>query len=476
VRAHIIRGFIGSMAVAGASLFLTRLPRPNRIRALDLFVDVRAAHLTVLVGLTLALVGLSLLTVSWWGVRRHIVGRQDGCTRARWAAAAWSVPVLLAPPVFSGDGWSYVATGFLTSRGYSPYVWTPSILPDPLSSGVSPRWLHTVSPYGPLPLLWGDLVGRLTANPWVLLYAYRGLALIGLALLAWAVPRLARRAGRDPAAASWLVLTSPFMIAIGVGGLHVDLLMAGLMLTALAVTSRQHWVLGAVLAGAAAAVKVPGGLVAVGVVLLSLAAGAGLWQRVRRSAGVAVVGGVTLLGLGWVIGVGTGWVNALSVPARTHTILSAPTQVGVELVRLLRIHVLDGVSIVHLSQVGGVVLVALVAAFALLRPTPEDDATKLMLTAGVLVTAMVLSPLVHYWYALWCLPLLGCLALPRGQIRTVAVATGLLGAIAWADPTIRMPTLVNWVQILLGVAVPVVAVAVALRSPKEEARQTQMSE
>ena len=55
------------------------------------------------------------------------------------------------------------------------------------------------------------------------------MALAGLALLAWAVPRLARWGGANPALASGLALASPLMVANGVAGLHNDLLMVGLM-------------------------------------------------------------------------------------------------------------------------------------------------------------------------------------------------------------------------------------------------------
>ena len=145
---------------------------------------------------------------------------------------AWAAPLFLGTPLFSGDGWSYVATGYLTGHGQSPYVVTPEVLPPLLRSGVSPRWIDTPSPYGALPLEWGALFSQMTHNPWLLLLAYRVFALIGLAVVAWAVPRLARRGGHDPVDASALVVASPFVLAHGIGGLHNDLPMVGLMLVA----------------------------------------------------------------------------------------------------------------------------------------------------------------------------------------------------------------------------------------------------
>ncbi len=85
------------------------------------------------------------------------------------------------------------------------------------------------------------------------------MALVGLALLAWAVPRLARWCGANPALSSCLVLASPLMVANGVAGLHNDLLMVGLMAAALVVARDHGWAAGAVLGGLAAGVKLPGG-------------------------------------------------------------------------------------------------------------------------------------------------------------------------------------------------------------------------
>ena len=188
------------------------------------------------------------------------------------AALAWSAPLLLAPPLFSRDGWSYAAQGALTHLGLSPYIWTPSIFDGQIREGVDPLWMNTPTPYGPLPLAWGSFVAGVTDNPWLMVVGYRVLALIGLAILAWAVPRLARATGQDAARASALVLACPLTIAQGVGGVHNDLIMAALMAAALAVAIDHSWVLGAALAGAAAAVKVPGGVVAIGVALVSLPA------------------------------------------------------------------------------------------------------------------------------------------------------------------------------------------------------------
>ena len=130
----------------------------------------------------------------------------------------WSLPLLLAPPLFSRDGWSYAAQGTLAHRGISPYEYGPWSLvgprsvPGPIVEGVDARWMATPAPYGPVPLIGGDLAAGLTSDPWLLVVAHRLIALAGLVLLAWAVPRLARWCGANPALASCLVLASPLMV------------------------------------------------------------------------------------------------------------------------------------------------------------------------------------------------------------------------------------------------------------------------
>jgi alpha-1,6-mannosyltransferase len=61
-----------------------------------------------------------------------------------------------------------------------------------------------------------------------------------------------------------VVVASPLMLANGVGGLHNDLLMAGLMAAALVAAAEHGWLAGALVGASAAAVKVPGGLVCIG--------------------------------------------------------------------------------------------------------------------------------------------------------------------------------------------------------------------
>ena len=54
--------------------------------------------------------------------------------------------------------------------------------------------------------------------------------LAGLALIVWALPRLAERCGLDPGLALWLGAANPLVLFHMVSGIHNEALMLGLML------------------------------------------------------------------------------------------------------------------------------------------------------------------------------------------------------------------------------------------------------
>jgi hypothetical protein len=261
--------------------------------------------------------------------------------------------------------------------------------------------------------------------------AHRGVALIGLALIAWAVPRIAIWTGVRPALASAVAIASPLMMANGVGGLHNDLLMVGLMAAALAVGIERGWVWGSLVGGLAAAVKLPGGLVCIPIVLAALPAGAGLMERVKRLAASAVVALSALVGLGAVWGLGVGWVKALSVPATVNTPLSAPTVVGGILdwsSHQMGLGLAPATFVDLIRTIATGASVVLIGCVALRWPT-GDRLRAVEATVVLIGGLLLLSPVVHLWYLLWVVPFAATLRLQRGLtllMLAVAVVAGLV--------------------------------------------------
>ena len=62
-------------------------------------------------------------------------------------AVAWALPVLVMPPLFSRDVYSYVAQGEMITRGFNPYVHGPNVLGSgPILRLVDPLWRHSRGP------------------------------------------------------------------------------------------------------------------------------------------------------------------------------------------------------------------------------------------------------------------------------------------------------------------------------------------
>jgi hypothetical protein len=273
-----------------------------------------------------------------------------------------------------------------------------------------------------------------------MLYAYRALALVGLCLLAYAVPRLAVIGGRDPATAAWLAIASPLVLAHGIAGLHLDLVLAGLMACALLLAATRGWVVTSLVAGAALAVKMSGLAVVVGVVLLSLRHGS-LLVRLRRTAGVTALTAATAVSLGLVGGLGVGWFGAVHVPWTHPSWLSVTRYVGL---------VGGGVPALTVAAVGGVVLLGVVSLVVLLRTPLADRAVAVAAAAVILGLSTALAPVVHYWYVLGCLPILACARLGRVPERAVVGLIAALGILAPADPSQHFPYVMQIVLAVLG--------------------------
>ena len=104
------------------------------------------------VAMPLVFAGAALLAAGWIGVGRFAAGERTGWLVA--IGAVWLAPLVLAPPLFSRDVYSYIAQGTILHLGHNPYNTAPAALAglgqDHVLSAVSPFWRHTTSPYGPL--------------------------------------------------------------------------------------------------------------------------------------------------------------------------------------------------------------------------------------------------------------------------------------------------------------------------------------
>ena len=447
-------GLIGALLVAAGSLVTSVVPDSSWIASIPL----RSSLPGRMTGLAFVVAGLGLMVRAWLSIGRRVLADPIGWRhRIDRIAVLWSAPLLLGPPLFSRDAWSYAAQGAMVARGFDPYATGPGVLSGRVVEAVDPMWMWTPAPYGPIPLAYGGLVARVTSDPYPLMLAHRLLAIVGLWLVAISVPKIAAACRSNPTVTAWLVVANPLTIAHGIGAAHNDLLMIGLGCYALTHATAGRWGTAAVLAGAAAAVKLPGGLVviAIAAVMSPLAA------RVRsRVASLVIAGAVAIVSLatiGEITGVGSGWAGALGVPGMVRSPLSIANLVGIGTSGVLEWIGLEGPAADALDVfrlAGMVVALTLVAVLAL-----RSSVHHAIRAVGIALLALVLlGPTAHDWYFLWCLPFLAATRPSRRLTTALAGVSVILTLAAPLNSSLRGAV----VPILVTTALVVLVAATAL--------------
>ena len=186
---------------------------------------------------TLGKLGVLVLVVAWFGLRRLSVGKAVSARAVLVVAFVWMVPLLLVPPFQSDDAFVYVANGRLVERGLDPGEHKPEELgDDPILADVAPGWQVVVTGYGPASTLVSEVTSRVTGDDIEAgLLGWRLWVLGGVGLLALGVAGLARAYDADPADALVLAVAGPLTVVHLLGGVHNDALMVGFLACGLAV-------------------------------------------------------------------------------------------------------------------------------------------------------------------------------------------------------------------------------------------------
>src|SRR5437588_294157 len=279
--------------------------------------------------------GMAAVAVAWLGLGRVLSKQPTSPAQVAVVAALWCLPLVLCPPLFSGDVYSYLAQGTIVHLGRSPYHVTPNLLgglgQGHVLSAVDPFWRGTTAPYGPLFLAAVSVIVSVTGSNLVVgAMLVRVLALIGLALIAAFLPRLARALGADPVRAAWLALLSPLVLFQLVAAGHNDLLMVGVMVAGVAVALEGRPLLGVGLCALAATIKVPAAA-AVIFILVSWARADPSWSsRLRFVARGVIVAAAVIAAVGLVSGLGLGWISTavFSTPSKVRLAVTPTTALG----------------------------------------------------------------------------------------------------------------------------------------------------
>jgi alpha-1,6-mannosyltransferase len=398
-------GFAGSALIAGGGFAAGALPTE---------ISVRHAR----AGLVVVYSGLALLLLAWWWYGRlSRTGRADW-----WTLGLWGAPLLVAPPLFSRDVYSYLAQGQMIGSGLDVYRYGPAALGGPFADQVPAIWQHTPSPYGPGFLIVAEAIaGTVSSHLIAGIVAMRLVAVAGLILLAVAVRTLAAVAGVSPAAATWLAVLNPLVLIHLIGGAHNDALMVGLLVVGLAAAERRRPVLGAFLVAGAALVKAPAALGLVAVALIWAGHRRGPWSRTRASVLVGFAAAVATVLITALAGTGYGWITALGTPITTEN-WSLTGLLGRWSAGLTEDDV--GAALAQsLWRGAGLLATVIVAAVVWFHRARLGAVHGL----GIVLVALVFfGPAIRPWYLLWGLALLAAVAADQGVRRGLAALCGVL--------------------------------------------------
>jgi len=416
------------------------------------------------VSLTMTTTGAVMMALAWLMLGRFALGnRRMSRGDLDRTLLVWVLPLLIAPPMYSKDVYSYLAQSQISLEGLDPYRVGPASglgLSHIFTLSVPTLWRETPAPYGPLFLWMGRGISAITGeNIVAAVLCHRLVELLGVGLIVWATPRLARRCGVAEVSALWLGAANPLLIMHLVAGVHNEALMLGLMLAGAEFALRgvdaprllpHSWKfgpdwepLGMLLAGAvlitlSSQVKLPS-LLALGFVTMALAyrRGGNLRALLLTGGGMAALSLAVMAVVGWASGLGFGWIYTLGTANVVRSWMSPPTllalgtgQVGILLG--LGDHT---TAVLGLTRAIGVLIITVMVAWLLLavfrgRLHPIGG---LGVALGITV---LLFPVVQPWYLLWAIIPLAAWATRTGfrvAAIVISLVVGIFGPTANGD-------------------------------------------
>jgi alpha-1,6-mannosyltransferase len=409
--------------------------------------------------------GLALMVWAWVRLGRDVLARRTGGRAVLTVSAVWVLPMLVTPPLFTRDPYSYLAQGALPLAGFDPYVFGPDAMGGFLTDNVHFFWQDTPAPYGPLFILLAQGVVLLTGNNVLLGVILMRLSLVtGVLLMIAVLPALTRRLGGRPAVALWIAVANPVMIVHMIGGVHNDLLVVGLLPLAALLALRDRFVAAVAVASLAMAVKASAGLILPFLVLVWAARlTGGFWSRLVR-AGVpsVLVYLVVFGGCTWLSGFGLGWLPALSAPSMIVNWLSWSTGAGQAAAAVAGMFAedLNQQAFVEVARaIGGGVLALVIAA--LWWRARVGGAAAISSAAVAMAFAAVLSPTTLPWYLSWGFCLLAMAAWSTRGLQWVVAGSVWLMIVYFPNGE---TALYAWPYLALCAAVAVLAALSLVRT------------
>ncbi|MEV6243724.1 polyprenol phosphomannose-dependent alpha 1,6 mannosyltransferase MptB [Lentzea sp. NPDC051838] len=388
--------------------------------------------------------GIFMIVSAWIALGRFVrPGRARLASRSQLdrTLLMWTVPLVFCVPMFSRDVYSYLAQSEIAARGLDPYVLGPANalgVDHILTRGVPNIWRETPAPYGPLFLAFGRITAMITGDHVVSgVFVHRLLVLCGLAMIVWALPRLAARFGVPPVGALWLGALNPLVLFHIVIGVHNDGLALGLMLVGLELAMRGleplkwTWITGgAAIIVCGAMVKIPA-MAALGFLGVMVARKlGGRFKDLALVAGVmTVIAAVGVVVICLATGFGFGWISTLDVASTVKSWMSPPTALGIMGAGIgitlgLGNHTDAMVAVARILGQG----ISVVITVMLLWWSFKGRIKSMNGLGAALGAILVLGPVLQPWYVLWAaLPL--AVAVVGPKFRTFAMVTSAIIAV-----------------------------------------------
>ncbi|MCU1680353.1 MAG: hypothetical protein JWQ81_1092 [Amycolatopsis sp.] len=428
---------------------------------------IRYGHGRVLANLVLY-TGFGLVVWAWVRLGRYALDGRVGSKPIVAAAAAWMAPLLISPPLFTRDVFSYLGQGAQLLNGLDPYKNGPIELQvlQNVVQNVHPLWQTTPAPYGPLFLLISKGIVSISGDNLILGVILMRLALVvGLGGILWSLPRLVKHLGGKLPITMWLAIASPMTVIHLFGGPHNELLMLGFLAPGVvAVLERKH-ALSIFLVTVAALIKPS--------VVLALPFLVWIWanhlpedSKVKNfvrallpSVGIFAV--VFFLGTWASMGsLNFGWITGLQAPSLIANWLNFPTGIGEifhTLVNLI-INVPSSPFVTVARLIGWIGLVALIIRQWWLARNGGNQAVFRMSVA--LLALAIIAPPTLPWYLTWGFVIASAFKWQRKHLAVVVAVSVFLVLVYY--PTGEQG-LYDWWFIAIVIAASLYAAASLLR-------------
>jgi len=379
-------------------------------------------------------VGFALVMWAWIRLGRHVLAGRVGVRPVLIAAGCWAAPMLISPPVFTRDVFSYIGQGTLPLFGFDPYKFGPAVLEgrDVVVQNVHSLWQTTPAPYGPFGILVGKTVVSFTGENMIAsVIIIRLVLMLGLGLVLWSLPGLTKYLGGKLPVTMWLAIAGPMTVVHLVGGIHHDMMMIGFLTAGCLLTLRGKHVGGVALVSLAMTVKATAGIALPFMVWIWANHLKSVWWKNFVRAGACAIGvfavvfaAVTLLVFGEF---NLGWIDGLRAPGLIVNYVSIPTGLG-EIFYLLTSIFVDGVNkadFVNVARTLGFVFIAGFTARQWWLSRHGGPEAVRRAAFSLLVVAMF-SPVTLPWYLTWGFVLATALSWGRRQLALVSGFTVFL--------------------------------------------------